>query len=376
MKMDSQIAGYLDQVKLPAADSHKGHNGKLLIIGGSELFHAASKWSLDIASKFVDMVFYSSVPSNNELVKEAKGEFWNGIVVPREQLEEYLAEADCVLIGPGMTREREANNEWRKALLSIVEWEIGIGKSNERIARRKQNRKVSVELEKTLLKNLDWNTDTYAVTNYLLAKYPQKKWVIDAGALQMLEPFLLNQNMIITPHYQELSIVFDNLKSSVNEWEEKHVKEYEDIEVGGTVFVGGGDFLHSRYHSWGLSDFVETWEADESFNKNVNEPGAKSLSMELGGPTVLLKGKVDTVTNGEEVVPVQGGNAGMTKGGTGDVLAGLVAALYCTHDAMTAAVVGSYINKKAGEKLFEEVGPYFNASDLVEAIPRVLWNEK
>jgi NAD(P)H-hydrate repair Nnr-like enzyme with NAD(P)H-hydrate dehydratase domain len=36
------------------------------------------------------------------------------------------------------------------------------------------------------------------------------------------------------------------------------------------------------------------------------------------------------------------------------------------------ASIGSYINKKAGESLFEKVGYYFNSSDLVEEIPRVM----
>src|SRR3989344_5034505 len=97
---------FLQQLKLPDPTSHKGQNGKLLIIGGSQLFHAASKWSLDVASRLVDMVFYSSVPSNNDLLKQAKGEFWNGIVLPRGQTEPYLQESDVVLIGPGMERSR------------------------------------------------------------------------------------------------------------------------------------------------------------------------------------------------------------------------------------------------------------------------------
>ena len=36
----------------------------------------------------------------------------------------------------------------------------------------------------------------------------------------------------------------------------------------------------------------------------------------------------------------------MTKGGTGDVLAGLVAALYAKNDSWTATTMASYINKK------------------------------
>lgn len=243
---------YLAQIKLPDPKSHKGQNGKLMIIGGSELFHAASKWSLDVASKFVDMVFYSSVPVNNRLILEAKGEFWNGIVVPRGEMESYVEEADCVLIGPGMERSEE----------------------------------------------------TKEIVNGLLAKYPAKKWVIDAGALQMVDPKLLTQSCVITPHQEE-------------------VKRFD------------------------LSVF----------------PGV-----------AVVKGPVDVIyEHGKILVEVSGGNAGMTKGGTGDVLAGLIAALYCVHSQEVASVVGSLVNKKAGESLWESVGPYFNASDLVNQIPQVLW---
>jgi NAD(P)H-hydrate epimerase len=62
----------------------------------------------------------------------------------------------------------------------------------------------------------------------------------------------------------------------------------------------------------------------------------------------------------------------MTKGGTGDVLAGLVAALYCKNDAFTSVVAASYINKKAGEDLYSKKGFWFNASDLADQIPETM----
>jgi NAD(P)H-hydrate repair Nnr-like enzyme with NAD(P)H-hydrate dehydratase domain len=46
---------------------------------------------------------------------------------------------------------------------------------------------------------------TARLSNHLLKKYPEKKWVIDAGALQMVNPDLLNSNCIITPHQQEIA---------------------------------------------------------------------------------------------------------------------------------------------------------------------------
>ena len=56
-----------------------------MIIAGSKLFHAASLWPLKVASRIVDMVYYSSVPENNELVASVKKEFRDGIVVSREK---------------------------------------------------------------------------------------------------------------------------------------------------------------------------------------------------------------------------------------------------------------------------------------------------
>ncbi|MEK7165288.1 MAG: NAD(P)H-hydrate dehydratase, partial [Patescibacteria group bacterium] len=69
---------------------------------------------------------------------------------------------------------------------------------------------------------------------------------------------------------------------------------------------------------------------------------------------------------------VRGGNSGMTKGGTGDVLAGLIAALATKNDPFLATIAGSFINKKAGDALYKKVGPFFNASDLADEIPKVM----
>lgn len=263
-ELDPEFKKILAQVKQPTKDSHKGQNGKLLLIGGSELFHAASKWSLDTASYLVDMVFYSSVSTNNELVQKAKQEFWNGIVVERDSLEDYVQEADCVLIGPGMERTPETRQ--------LVSW--------------------------------------------LLSQYPEKKVVIDAGALQMVEVQKINENHILTPHTKEMVHL-----------EEKLVREGKTL-----------DSLQATVLKKGQEDRI-TWFSD---------------------------GKKNTTT-------ISGGNAGMTKGGTGDVLAGLVAGLYCSSSAAVAVVVGSYVSKLAGDMMYSKVGPYFNASDLVVQIPKTLW---
>jgi NAD(P)H-hydrate epimerase len=259
----------LKKLYVPASDSHKGENGKLLIIGGSVLFHAASLWSLQVASRIVDMVFYSSVPENNQLVEREKAEFRNGIIVPRNKIEHYITEADCILIGPGLPREN------------------GVEQGDD---------------------------DTKDLTEKLLKAYPNKKWVIDGGSLQVIKPEILPQTAIITPHQQEFKTLF-NLEP--------------------------------------------TLENAQSMAKKYRI-------------TILLKGERDMVCNSQNSVTISGGNAGMTKGGTGDVLAGLVAALYCKNEAFLSATSASFINKKAGESLAQKMGIYFNASDLATEIPVVM----
>ncbi len=252
----------LKKLYRPKKDSHKGQNGKLLVIGGSELFHAASMWSAEIASRIVDMVFYASVPINEAIVKKQKERFHDGIVVPQGEIEDYLNGSDAVLIGPGMERVKETADK----------------------------------------------------TNYLLKKYSNKRWVIDGGALQMMDKNLLTKTMIVTPHIKEFKRLFGVDRNG--EMVQKMAKEFHC--------------------------------------------------------TIVLKGVDDITCDANHCVVSHTGNAGMTKGGTGDVLAGLIAGLYCKNDAFLAASCGAYLNGLAGDRLYALVGPHFNASDLVHELPRTM----
>src|SRR3989344_6051398 len=116
--MNTFTASDLKKLYVPTRESHKGQNGRLLIIGGSHLFHSASLWSLTVASRIVDLVHYSSVPENNEMIIRAKEHFHNGIVVPRGQVDAYIDEDDVILIGPGMTRDSETQEITNRLLKS------------------------------------------------------------------------------------------------------------------------------------------------------------------------------------------------------------------------------------------------------------------
>jgi NAD(P)H-hydrate epimerase len=88
--------------------------------------------------------------------------------------------------------------------------------------------------------------------------------------------------------------------------------------------------------------------------------------------TVVLKGNVDIISNGESVKLNATGNPGMTVGGTGDVLAGLIGGLLAQgHNAYESAYLGAFINGTAGDIAEKEYGYNFLASDVIKYIPMV-----
>lgn len=253
-------------------------NGIVTIIGGSELFHGAPLLSLTTASKIVDIVFFSSPdPSVGEVANILKSRLSSFIWVPWDEIGEYIKKSDAILIGPGLMRYHRENQKTKS--------------KNEKF-----------EDETTRF--------TKGVTERLLLGYPDKRWVIDAGSLQVMKPEWIPHGSILTPNKKEYSMLF-------------------------------GD----------------------------EDPGKMSEKYDC---TIIVKGVVDKVYSSGRCVAISGGNAGMSKGGTGDTLAGLIVALFAKNDAILSASCSSYIVKKTGDRLFKKVGTNFNADDLAVKVPEIL----
>lgn len=270
------VKSFLSKLTLPKPNSHKGQNGRVLIIGGSSLFHSASLWAAEVASHFCDIVHYSSTVENEKIFLSLKRKFRNGMIVPQEKIMEYAKEDDAILVGSGMMREgKEA--------------------------------KYTFDLTKSLIKN-----------------FPDKQFVFDAGSLQMMEPewlLSLKKPAVITPHQTEFEKLFNQPILNLT-MEEK--------------------------------------------TKIVEETARKYQTI------ILLKAVIDIISDGKQTYVVEGGNAGLTKGGTGDILAGLTTALSATNLSLMAAVSASILLKKTGEKLFQSKGYWYNIDNIIELIPEVL----
>ncbi|MFC4990175.1 NAD(P)H-hydrate dehydratase [Saliphagus infecundisoli] len=97
------------------------------------------------------------------------------------------------------------------------------------------------------------------------------------------------------------------------------------------------------------------------------------------GHTVLAKGVDDVVSDGERTRVARVGVPGMAVGGTGDLLAGISAALLEHAEPFEAGAAAAYVNGRAGEVVASEQGDESGlgiyASDLLEEIPRVIRGE-
>ncbi len=103
-------------------------------------------------------------------------------------------------------------------------------------------------------------------------------------------------------------------------------------------------------------------------DKEIVQKQAAKLSA-----TVLLKSKVDIISDGKYVRTNHTGNSGMTVGGTGDVLAGITAAyLAMGAEPFEAACAAAFVSGKAGDVALENMGYNFEASNVINRIPYVI----
>jgi NAD(P)H-hydrate epimerase len=100
------------------------------------------------------------------------------------------------------------------------------------------------------------------------------------------------------------------------------------------------------------------------------EGNARKLARQLG-VVVVLKGNHTVITNGERLAVNKTGNPGMARGGSGDVLTGILVALLCQQmTPFEAAVLGAHVHGLAGDfarDILGEVGMI--ATDLVDFLP-------
>jgi len=105
-------------------------------------------------------------------------------------------------------------------------------------------------------------------------------------------------------------------------------------------------------------------------NSKLND---KNFRQHLGNNVVLLKGPVDKIISKNRVALNRTGNAGMTVGGTGDILAGLCAGFLAQGNSLfDSARAAAKVNGRIGDRLKKKLGYGFISSDFLPEIARAV----
>lgn len=253
-------------------DSHKGKNGEVLVIAGSETYTGAPclaalavlRGGADLAYLAAPERAANAADIHPDLITiPLDGGHLNEAHIPK--LEKWFTKSNAVLIGPGLGQKPATS----KAILTII-----------------KDCKLPMVIDADAVKALKGNLDV-----------------------------LKGKKAVLTPHRKEFEVISG---------------EKADPDKA-RRFTSEHDFV------------------------------------------VLIKAPEDIITDGSRLKLNKTGNPGMTVGGTGDVLAGLVAALIAQGiDLFDAALNGAKINGMAGDLCYEKMGYGFIASDMLERIPEVM----
>jgi len=259
--------------------SRKGDNGKVLVLGGSYIYHGAPALASLAALKTGSDLVYTCVPKIN--VQSTRAVSPNLIVIPlvdskltrgavNKLLGQIPADLDSATIGMGLSiQDPEALKLLVKSLLA---------------------RDVRISLDAT------------ALVNYIL-------------------PFLSGKNIVVTPHAGEFKKMFGETPP-----ESKKARII----------------------------MVEKFAKEHSF-------------------TILLNGPTDIISNGVRTYFNPTNTSGMTVGGTGDILSGIIAGMLARkRDALESAVISAYFNGRAGKMTQKKLGYHMTESDLLDVLPTIM----
>ena len=284
------FVNYGDFLRLNNRDekSHKGNNGRLLIVGGSSDYSGAPAIAgMAAIGAGADLVYVAAPEKAAEaikstspdlIVKSLEGDRLS--LAHADEILELSDNVDAVLIGPG----------------------AGI------------------------------DEDTSKLFNVLAAKV-KKPIVFDADSLKQVELSLVKNrdDIVLTPHIFEFKSFFkvsNDLKLDIDSYDFKKVDD------------------------------------------NITE--FQQIARQIKG-TVIVKGQYDLILQNTRFRINKSGNSGMTVGGTGDALAGIVTSLLSQgSDTFDSACLGVFINGLAGDRAFDVKGNGFSATDLVSYVGSVI----
>ncbi|WP_455392472.1 NAD(P)H-hydrate dehydratase [[Eubacterium] cellulosolvens] len=292
-------------------DGHKGDHGRLLVIGGGPYTGAPALVGLSAYRTGVDLVH---IATPNTIANIIAGFSPNFIVHPLENNTRHLTNSDIKTI-LGLIKSTEAD---------AIVMGPGLGRNNETL-------EAVNEIIKKAPKSLPMLLDADAFTALAAETKP--------GLITLLK----DHWGVLTPHRGEFNKLLGSTKFRAKKTRKK--------QTGRSVFGAGND-----------TEFDALQES------------VKQFTHKLGGSwTVLLKGQIDVITDGNSIKLNRTGNPGMTVGGTGDMLAGITGGLLARGLApFHAARAAAFINGYSGDLAWNRFRNGLVATDILDFIPQCI----
>jgi len=266
-------------VPVRKSSSRKGDNCKVLVLGGSYIYHGAPALASLAALKTGSDLVYTCVPKIN--VQSTRAVSPNLIVIP--------------LVDSKLTRGA-VNKLLGQIPVDLDSATIGMGLSIQ------DPEALKLLVKSLLARDVRLSLDATALVSYIL-------------------PLLSGKNVVVTPHAGEFKKMFGEVPPES--------KKARIIMV---------------------------------------EKFAKEHSV-----TILLKGQTDIISNGARTYLNPTNTSGMTVGGTGDILSGIIAGMLARNrDALESAVISAYFNGLAGKMTQKKLGHHITATDLLDVLPSVM----
>ncbi len=153
------------------------------------------------------------------------------------------------------------------------------------------------------------------------------------------------------------------------------------IDADGLNIISASKVLREKLKSREYPTIITPHPAEMSRLAETTVPeicadviGAATAFAAEYGVTVVLKGSVTVITDGDEVYLASPGSSALAKGGSGDVLSGIIGAfLAAGKDALDACIAGVYVHGTAGRIAAGDSSEYsLLASDVANAVGRAI----
>ena len=213
-----------------------------------------------------------------------------------------------------------------------------------------------------------------------------------------------SNNIILTPNAMEFRRLWINyiLKKDVNSKLDKsddkiYLPPFDTVDLFEKLIKNKqNDYDEQKSNNKNNSDdnaLYENLKCDEilsckDFDKIQHIKDTALLSSALGGITILRKGAIDIITNGDKFILIGKPYSLRRCGGQGDILAGIIGLwLYWTNiyydndkdnnnlKAITAAYAGSYLMRQLAVEAFNKYKRSTLTTDMIQCIPIVMDRE-